>query len=88
MTPLSSAFQMKCSSCRHFDGESDELSREGDGQCRESSPTTQLILTPAQHPISGQTMMVPKQYSLFPRVSAEGCYCSKWARKVSTLVNQ
>ena len=67
-----------CKSCKHFDGESEELSRDGNGQCRRRSPTTVLLLVPAVHPLTRQTSMVPKQYSLFPQVSGEGCYCSEF----------
>lgn len=77
---MTNPFNAKCSTCRHFDGEDEEAMAQGNGQCRAKSPTTVLLLVPSRHPISGQTQMVPQQFSLFPQVSAEECYCSEWAR--------
>lgn len=84
---MSGATRGYCSSCRHFDGENEEQAKKGDGQCRRRAPTTQILMTVAAHPITGRPTSVPQQFSVFPQVSREQCYCSEWEGKGFNLLN-
>lgn len=71
--------KLKCGTCRHFDGENEDLAKQGDGQCRAHAPAVSVVMVPARTAL-GQGMMAPQSFSSFPQVSAENCFCSEWAK--------
>lgn len=84
MTNVLPLFQVTCESCTHGRAAEGNPSQT---DCHRYPPTVCVVLFPQQHPISGQTGLVPMPISAFPQLSKDDV-CGEWKKRLSALMNQ